>query len=201
MKPTRESSSVEAKILLQQLETAFNQLKKTYDLFFIGQVKLEPQADRKHVEQLLRRCLDMRFNNTGDKYKLGSLTQQWNTFKNQWDKILLQIERGTYKRDLTLAKLHGYDTAKPGAAPPPPAASAAKKPAAEASDPVKALFDTYVQAKRSVNESVAGMTLEAFRSSLSKQQSKLKESYGDRKFEFKVVVEDGKAKLKATQGK
>ena len=93
------------------------------------------------------------------------------------------------------------------AAPPPaprpaPAAAAAARPAPLAADglsgdKVKQIYDAYLTAKKRCKESTAGITPEAVASSLRKQVPQIMKESGARSVDFKVVIKDGKAILKA----
>jgi hypothetical protein len=88
----------------------------------------------------------------------------------------------------------------PGAAPRPPAPRApAPPPAAGAMSAaqLRALYDSYVAAKRSCNEDTSRLTYEAVASTVSKQIPELMNRFKAKTVEFKVEVKDGKAVLKA----
>ncbi|HEY7726175.1 MAG TPA: MXAN_5187 C-terminal domain-containing protein [Anaeromyxobacteraceae bacterium] len=85
---------------------------------------------------------------------------------------------------------------RPGTAPP--AASAPRPPAPAMGEPqLRALYDAYVQAKRRCNEDVSRITYEAMARTVQKQVPELMQRYKARSVEFKVVIQDGKALLKA----
>jgi hypothetical protein len=61
----------------------------------------------------------------------------------------------------------------------------------------RALFDAWVEAKRRCHEDVGGLTPEGLGRSLARQVPAILEKFKARRVEFKVVVQDGKAILKA----
>ena len=93
--------------------------------------------------------------------------------------------------------------AKPGA----PAIAAAKPagpvgpasaPAGQLSDQkLKAIFDAYVMAKRRCNEDVSKLSLDGLSQTLRKQVPELMKAHNAKSVEFKVVIKDGKAILRA----
>jgi hypothetical protein len=96
--------------------------------------------------------------------------------------------------------------ARPGgpAAAKPAAAAATPKPAAASSSPgglsedkLKAVYDAYVTAKRRNQEDTSKMSYEAVAANLRKQVPELLKQSGAKSVEFKVVIKDGKATLKA----
>jgi hypothetical protein len=94
--------------------------------------------------------------------------------------------------------------AKPGAptASRPATAAAAPKPAAGSGpglsdDKLKAVYDAYVTAKRRNQEDTSKMSYESVAANLRKQVPELLKQSGAKSVEFKVVIKDGKATLKA----
>jgi hypothetical protein len=79
--------------------------------------------------------------------------------------------------------------------------SAAARPAAPASGlddrQMKALYDAYVSAKRRCNEDTSKLTYDAVAKTVSKQTPELMNRYKAKAVDFKVVIKDGKAILKA----
>jgi hypothetical protein len=62
---------------------------------------------------------------------------------------------------------------------------------------VRELLAAYIDAKRRCREDVSKVTYEALARTVAKQVPDLMTRYGARAVEFKVVVKDGKALLKA----
>ena len=100
----------------------------------------------------------------------------------------------------------------PGAAParPEPAPSSprpAARPAAPAASPaapgrladaqMRELYDAYVTAKKRCNEDTSKLTYDAVASSVAKQIPQIMKQHQARSVEFKVVIKDGRAILKA----
>lgn len=99
-------------------------------------------------------------------------------------------------------------TTPPQAKPAVPAVAAARPPApvagrAPASDgglseqKIKAIYDAYVMAKKRCGEDTRALTLDSVASSLKKQVPELMKQHNARSVEFKVVIKDGKAVLRA----
>jgi hypothetical protein len=90
------------------------------------------------------------------------------------------------------------------AAPPP--APRPSAPAARPSAPVpegalpdqrmRQIYAKYVEAKRSANESTAGVTYEKLAETLRAQASRLKATHPAKSVDYDVVIKDGKALLK-----
>jgi hypothetical protein len=112
--------------------------------------------------------------------------------RRQWEEILRKMEAGTYERHKFKADLHERMREKHGELP----AGAAAAPPAATDD----LFDAYVEARRACGQSVKGLTREKLEKVLDKQREGLRERFGDAaKFRFRVVVESGQVRLKASK--
>ncbi len=62
---------------------------------------------------------------------------------------------------------------------------------------IKAIYDAYVMAKKRCGEDTRAVTLDSVSSSLKKQVPELMKSHNAKSVEFKVVIKDGKAVLRA----
>ena len=62
---------------------------------------------------------------------------------------------------------------------------------------IKAIYDAYVMAKKRCGEDTRAVTLDSVASSLKKQVPELMKQHNAKSVEFKVVIKDGKAVLRA----
>jgi hypothetical protein len=86
---------------------------------------------------------------------------------------------------------------KPASSPPmrPPAAGGGDGGLSDTK--VKAIYDAYVMAKKRCGEDTRAVTLDSVASSLRKQVPELMKQHNAKSVEFKVVIKDGKAVLRA----
>ncbi|NVJ07693.1 hypothetical protein HUW63_20925 [Myxococcus sp. AM001] len=88
---------------------------------------------------------------------------------------------------------------RPAAMPPPSTAS--RPPTASgggmADDKLRAVYDAYVTAKRRCQEDTSKLSYESVAATLRKQVPELLKQHNAKAVEFKVVIKDGKASLKA----
>jgi hypothetical protein len=85
---------------------------------------------------------------------------------------------------------------------PAPTAAAPRPPAAAGSggmsdDKLRAVYDAYVTAKRRCQEDTSKLSYESVAATLRKQVPELLKQHNAKAVEFKVVIKDGKASLKA----
>ena len=178
------------------LERKLLQLKTDYEQYFLGYQKIAPERLRVEVDKLVRLLTNQTITNTGLKFKLNTVTAKLGSYRTYWDRTIREIEEGRYVRDKFKMKLH--ETEKQA---PPPAQSPAKQPQAEASEEkdIKRVYDEYVKARQDTKEPIP--KFEAVADVIKKQTPLIKEKYNASAVDFKVVIEDGKAKLKAVPKK
>jgi hypothetical protein len=174
------------------LETKLLQLKLDYDQYFLGSRPREPVMLRGEVQKLIAMYSNQAIQNTALRFKFGSICSRFQAFKRQWNEVLRQIEQGTYSRHRFKAELH--ERQRKHTRPRGPQAG----PAAEGGDD---LFQSYVDACRRCGQDVKGLTPAKLEKILAKQREQLRARFGDAPVSFRVAIEDGKAKLKASRAK
>jgi len=86
--------------LLDELQDRIEALKILYEQYFLGIEKLEPMKERQGVARIVRRIQTSQTKNTALRYRLNSLNQRFLSYQNYWNRIVREIEAGTYHRDL-----------------------------------------------------------------------------------------------------
>jgi hypothetical protein len=177
------------------LETKLLQLKLDYDQYFLGTRPREPVMLRGEVQKLIAMYSNQAIQNTAMRFKFGSICSRYQAFKRQWTEVLRQIEAGTYSRHRFKADLHQRERHTESE---PTSAKAAAAKAAPAGDP---LFRAYVEACKSCGQDVKNLTPAKLEGILAKQREQLRSRLGDGEVKFRVAIEDGKVKLKASRSK
>jgi hypothetical protein len=176
------------------LEFKISQLKRDYDQYFLGARPREPVQLRSEVNKAVVELTNTAIKNTASRFKFSSLCSRYQAFRRQWDETLRKIEAGTYERHRFKAKLH-----EQVAAAEPVASSPAPEPERAAAGD---LYEAYVDARRTCGESVKGLTRDKLDAILEQQRAALCAKYGaDTEFRFRVQIEDGKTRLKASRVK
>ena len=185
---------------LKLLEIRLNQLKLDYEKYFLGTRPTEPAMARSEIQKMVIKWSNTRITNTALRFKFNSLNGRYQAFKRQWDNVLRQIEAGTYKRHVFKANLHDRER---GLAPD----AAVGGDGGSAGNPAKTnggghddLFETYRDAMLATGQNASGLTPAKLQAAISKQEAALKKKLGCDRVDFKVVVQDGKVKLKAAAG-
>lgn len=178
---------------LKILDAKLKQLKLDYEHYFQGARPRPPKMSRTEIQKSFTRLSNTAIKNTADRFKFSSLNSRFMVFKRQWDEILRKIEAGTYERHVFKANLRererGLATGEPNPAPK------SSKSVATGSDDI---FASYVDAARSCGQNVESLTPEKLQAAIRKQESAIKQKLGVDKVKFRVSVENGKVKLKAT---
>ena len=179
------------------LDNKIKQLKFEYDQYFIGSRPREPVLTRGEVNKLVTRYSNVGIQNTAMRFKFNTLCSRLFAMRRQWDETLRKIEAGTYERHVFKAKLHERERGIE-AGDPAPKTAAAKRSADETTAGGTDIFEAYRSARESCGEDVSGVSRAKLDQLVAKQRTAIQQRYGCEEVRFRVVVEDGKAKLKAT---
>ena len=180
--------SIAVNIIL--LDQKLKDLISRYELYFTGLEKREPLQLRGEVEALVRRYSGVPINNTMYKHRFNMLTARLNTYREHWNRILKLMEEGRYSRDRFIRDLHlrnNHKTERRQTDSPPPTADA----------DLDRLVQEFREARKACNLPVDKITRELLAGIIEKQKPLLAARLGTENLAFRVVIEDGKPKLKA----
>lgn len=207
-------------------EEALKELRTAYEKYFAGIERVAPEKDRSNLKNVIRRMMTQRNANTARKFRIQSLQASLITHESYWDRICRQIEEGTYRRDLYRMKRRETDPLPPTPTAPPTVqpsplseATAPKSPVtkstaeptlAPSSHPIapptaapkvipeslQRLHQALLKARAELGDS-RPLDIDVLAETVRKQVALIKEQYKCERVEFKVVVKDGKAILKA----
>jgi len=176
-------------------------LKFLYEQYFLGLERKAPEIIRKEVEGTMRQLLTVQTKNTATRFRITNLKAKLVTYQTHWDRCMQQMEEGSFHRDRFRLKLYDRKTQEKE---PATAAGATSKnqekseSSSKRNSNIEALLSQYVDAKKKCNEKVDGLNYEAFAKTLTSQTQTLKQRFQCKSVRFKVVIENGKTKLKAT---
>ncbi len=88
----------------RQLEKAIDRLNVMYEKYFMGLEKLEPASYRRQLRQDLARLRESVGQNTGHRFRVSRLEDKFRTYENYWNRVLREMENGTYVRELKRLK-------------------------------------------------------------------------------------------------
>ena len=208
------------------LESDLAKLRATYEQYFLGIERKPPVAEHARIKKRLTELKNSFYRQTAVKFRVSNLHTKFISYERLWVRTIQEIEDGTYHRDIFKARLHAKQKAEAekaagkaapaeAAAPPAPGAPAVARPVisapnapARAAAPVasdgaisdsklKAIFDAYVKAKKRCNEDTSKVSFDAMAATLKKQVPELMKQHNAKSIDFKVVIKDGKAVLRA----
>jgi hypothetical protein len=180
---------------LTKLEHQIKELITRYEQYFVGLEKREPLPLLVDVEKMVRRYANVPINNTMYKHKYTMLVARLNTYREHWNRILRLIEEGKYSRDRFIRDLHLRQKAKkPGHH---------EEIIPEEHHPhhpteLDRIFNELREARKACHLPVEKLSLELVAATIEKSKAALTARLGSADLVFRVVVEDGKPKIKAS---
>ncbi len=173
------------------LETRLKELITSYEQYFIGLEKREPLKLLDEVEKLIRRYATTPIANTMYKHRYNNLVARLNSYRQHWNRILREIEEGRYSRDRFRARLHEEERDTRTNLTTTPLHHSSQQ-----EQEIERLFTELQEAARSCNL-INAMSREQLAATLNRQRPILTQKLGSSEIRFKVVVENGKPKIKA----
>ena len=180
---------------LTLLERQLATLIIRYEQYFIGLEKREPLQLLSEVEKLVRRYANTPINNTMYKHKYAMLTARFNTYREQWNRVLRLIEEGKYYRDRFISDMHQRQRSNGTS----PAKEAVQHPAHDLE--LERVFNELREARKACHMPVEKLTREMVAATIEKSKPALIARLGTDDLIFRVVVENGKPKIKASHRK
>lgn len=200
---------------LDELEEQIEYLKIAYERYFNGVDNVPPTRKREVIDRAIRSLMREHMPTTALRFRFNSLRQRLTTYSHYWNRILNQIEKGTFKRLLAESKRRQREAeARARAARDKLRAAAeadgggtaassrarrggpAKLPDGLDARQTRALFREYVTAKRAAGEKTDGLTYGAMVKKLATEFPKLQQRHG-KDVRFEVTTVNGKVRLRA----
>lgn len=210
---------------LALIEREIHELKVGFDHYFLGIDRRAPTRRRDTLGEKLRKFrASGAFKSPMHKFRLEQLASKFSALDRMWTRTLSEMERGTYRRDLNRMrrKQTPQDPARSSESQAPASESSASESSTGSASPiagapavapgpsraptpnspltdgqVRALYEAYVSARQRTGQSTAGLTLDTVASTLRKQAPAIMQQHGCSSVDFKVVIKDGRALLRA----
>jgi hypothetical protein len=173
---------------LASIENEVRELHTLYEQYFAGVEKREPIKRRTAVAQRLHRFSQRRIQQTDLRFRYQNLATRFQSYNGYWDRILRLMDEGRYSRQLHKIKAPMPSPVGPVAEVPTPAPPTI--------DETETVFRQLQQARVSCSMDPATLNRQQVADFLEKQKDAIRERFGDRPVEFRVVIEDGKPKVK-----
>jgi hypothetical protein len=180
---------------LMQLEHSLADLITRYEQYFSGLEKREPLKLMQDVEKMVRRYTGVPINNTMYKHKYTMLVARLNTYREHWNRILRLMEDGKYTRDRFISDLRQRQrlkntTGQEDHIQPPPHNLELDR-----------IYFELREARKACHLPIETLSRELVAATIEKSKAQLIAKLGTDDVVFRVVVENGKPKIKASQRK
>ena len=177
---------------LHDLEINLNRLRVEYEQYFAGGRRREPSELRGRIQKIVTRLVNKPPRNSGHRFRFNQLNAKFQIYRQLWGRIMRQMDAGTYRPHRFKAKLHDeaaeatVDTRK-------------LKPVAKGAG-ILELYSAFAAARDKTGESL-DLTPDKLAKIVRQQTEALRQKHGRGKVRFRVVIENNRAKLKATMAK
>ncbi len=219
MRGFRDNREIEEE--LAELDLNLKRLRIEYEQFFRGVLRREPLVLRGKVQKVVNRFMSTPPRNSAIKFRFNSLNARFQSQQQQWGRTLREMEAGTYKGHQFKLKLQAQEeeermreiaqlereeqalAARRGTAPakgePRTSSGTSRAPAKPAGSALDQLHGALLSARSRTGQGAGDLTRERLAALVKRQTEAIRAKRGaDTKVKFKVVIEDNKAKLKAT---
>jgi hypothetical protein len=176
---------------LQRLETEMRRLEAEYNMFFSGRLPKPPWETRSRVDAIVKQFDRAHIQNYGDRFRFLTLQSRYAAFIDLWDRGLRAREEG---RSGPFVHKRKEEKAEPKKAGDRVLHVAAFKNPVHEEDKLHELYDSLVEARRSIGEDA--LSFHKFADLVKTQVKKLREN-GSPEVSFRVAVKDGKVNFTA----
>lgn len=190
--PSRYDGRVKAEDL-KEWEEGLERLRAAYEQYFLGVEKRPPTDVHAKLGRAIRVGAEEFTSNAGLRFRVQGLKARLITFEQYWSRTLREIENGTYRRHRFQQAIRAKaETSSEPAAKP---RATAHVELGNEDRPFAGVIDEYRRIQRESGQNPVDAAKLA--ETLRKQEAQLREKMGAKSVEFRVVIEDGKPKLKA----
>jgi hypothetical protein len=177
---------------LDRLESMIQDLKVSYEQYFMGIMMIAPDHLHKGVKTKIRDLRKAPFKKSTDTFRLRTLEQRYQLFNNYWTRVLREKEEGTYHKDIFKAELRTkhamVDSLAEGIK------GAVQKGMVD-------LFKTYKTAleRQSPGRDTQELNFDKFQKQIIQRAKAFRKQHGEekKKLTFKVVIKNGKVTVQA----
>src|SRR6185295_8163339 len=94
-----------------ELEEAIASLRMSYEQYFLGIDRKPPTTEHNELKRRMQKLRGGFIRQTALRFRIQSIQAKFTTYERLWSRTMLEIENGTYRRDLFKAKLHAQERA------------------------------------------------------------------------------------------
>ncbi len=179
---------------LKELDQFITRLRVAYEQYFAGVLKREPYDLQAKAQKIITRFMNQPPRKSGYKFRFNQLNAKYQVYRQLWGRTVRQIEAGTYRPHLFRSKKNEQSPAETSS-------SARKAPASKAASGIQGLHNALAAARKKTGEKGAELSPEKLARIVRQQTEALRKQHGKGKVRFRVVIENNRAKLKASMSK
>ena len=184
---------------LDELEQRMFLLKIQYEKYFSGTEKLEPSREREMLQRFVRDMTEdpNAIKNPTQRHRFDGLKARLGSFEYYWTRQLRMLEQGTHPRQKFKQKIREQEKEELLRADKEKLARDRRRKGSDRDEEAyRSVYQQYMEVRGKCGQDV-NVPFETVRQALEKQAGVLKSKYNCKSIRFKVVEEDGKARLKA----
>ena len=182
---------------LTELDQNIKRLRIDYDQYFMGNMKRPPQVRQGKVQKAVAYFSNKMPRNTAQKFRFNQLNSKYQMYRQYWGRVMREIEAGTHKTQRFQAAIRKRQGGGDEATTPVTVGSVGAKSLAP---PIDRLCDALGAARKKTGEKSA-IDRAKIAQMVKQQTANLRQRHPGAKIRFRVVIEENKAKLKASVSK
>jgi hypothetical protein len=184
---------------LDELEQRMFLLKIQYEKYFSGTEKIEPSREREMLQRFVRDITEdaTGIKNPTQRHRFDGLKARLGSYEYYWTRQLRMLEQGTHPRQKFKQKIRDQEKEELLRAEGEKLARQRRRNNSEREEEAyRSVYQQYMDVRGKCGQDV-NVPFETVRQALEKQAGVLKAKYKCKSIRFKVVEEDGKARVKA----
>jgi hypothetical protein len=170
---------------LENLDHALTMLKRDYEIYFSGGLKLPPLEAHRKLEREIRKISRLTNLNYAQRFRYNNLSAKFNSYVDLWNKQMRYKEEGRTPSGGVMQ------------VPEPEKKRITTKSPDSQTGTYQRLFNDYLKCRAKTGEANSALSFEKFAEQISKQKRTILAKYECKDVDFNVVIEQGKTKLKA----
>lgn len=178
---------------IKKLKAELEKLKFEFNQYFAGNRKLPPYKERGEFERKLKELSRRKFFAHGPRFMVETLLASYTSYSSLWEKIMRDIEEGKYvrgkgwvgKTELKEPVMEPHKKEVKDLTTQPP------------EDSITKIYQEFRELKEITEGVPPSIDERKFRQQIEDLRKRLKMEKGYKEVDFRVVVENGKVKIKA----
>lgn len=177
-----ETEDLKARELLDQIEKDMLRLRQAYEGFFLGERRSEPSEDKVRLEDRMRKIAQRKLVSSTDQFRFNNMQSKFYSLTNLWTRKVRDLEEGRAYRSSEGFFVEGL----------PP------ETGPTISGHISETVDRLWRTREECGIATSDTELAALRETLERKAKELSDQHSGKRVEFRIAIEDGKPKVKAS---